>query len=71
MKRKLLVLAIVVIAAGFWRGWVVLSGHREPATRKVDVNLTIDPDKLKEDANRVEGKAVELKDKVRDEFRRD
>jgi hypothetical protein len=72
MKRTLLVLAVVLVVAGFVRGWIALSGpNRQPATNKVDVQLTVDPEKVKSDANRVEEQAVELKDKVREEFRKE
>jgi hypothetical protein len=70
MRRTLIVLAVIVVVAAFFRGWVALSGpHRVPDGHKVDVNLSVDPDKLKEDAERVKEKAVELEEKARDEIR--
>jgi hypothetical protein len=70
MKRALLVLAIVLLAAGFVRGWFALTApHRQPETNKVDVKFSVDPDKMKEDAERVKEKAEEFEDKARDEFR--
>jgi hypothetical protein len=70
MKRALIVLGIVVLAAGFIRGWFALSGpHRAPQSNKVDVNLTIDPEQMKEDAAEAKEKAEELGHKVKDEFR--
>jgi hypothetical protein len=69
MKRALVVLAIVLLAAGFVRGWFALSGpHRAPESKKVDVNLTIDPEKMKEDAEEVKDKAEELGGKVKKEL---
>jgi hypothetical protein len=65
MKRMLLVLAIILIVVGLVRGWFALSGpSRQPQTNKVDVNFTVDPEKMKQDAGRVEEKAEELKDKA-------
>jgi hypothetical protein len=70
MKRALIVLAIVLLAAGFIRGWLALSGpDREPESKKVDVNLTVDPEKFKEDAAEVKEKAVEFEDRVKEELR--
>ena len=63
MKRFrswLMVLAIIVIGLGFYRGWFTMSGGREPVSHKVDVNLTVDTDKVKADAETVKDKATEL-----------
>jgi hypothetical protein len=54
VKRILLVLAclmIAVIALGFYQGWFVLSSGRELGSNKVDVQLTVDPDKVQSDAD--------------------
>ena len=54
-------LALGVVGPGFYRGWFVLSSHsRDTGSHKVDVNLTVDPDKMKEDAESVKDKANEL-----------
>ena len=56
MKRfaaLLVVVAIVVLGMGFYRGWFVLSSGRHFGTNKVDVHLTVDPDKVKTDAEQV------------------
>lgn len=53
MKRfaaLLLLMAIVVLGMGFYRGWFVLSSGRHLGSNKVDVNLTVDPDQVKADA---------------------
>lgn len=72
MKRVLLVLVFVLVVAGFVRGWFVLSGpQRSPETKKVDVNLTIDPEKMKDDARRLEEQAEELKDRASEELRKE
>jgi hypothetical protein len=49
----LIVLAFIVVGLGFYRGWFTLSGSREAESQKVDVNLKVDPDKVKADAETV------------------
>lgn len=60
----LIVLTISVVCLGFYRGWFVVSSGREGVSNKVDVNLTLDPDKVKEDAGKVKEKVHELTDPV-------
>jgi hypothetical protein len=64
----ILVLVLCVAIVGLYRGWFVFSSGRQPESNKVDVSLTMDPDKVKEDANAVKEKAGELTDKT---FERD
>jgi len=45
--RLLIIVAIVVAGVGFYRGWFVLSSGRHSGSNKVDVNLSVDPDKVK------------------------
>ncbi len=69
MKRfssLLIVFAIIVVGVGFYRGWFTVSGGREAETHKVDVNLTVDTDKVKEDVETVKDKATELTGKTTD-----
>ncbi len=51
--RNLLVVCVLLIAVvagvGFYRGWFVMTNERQPGSNKVDVNLTVDPDKVKSD----------------------
>jgi hypothetical protein len=70
MKRALLAVVIVLLVAGFVRGWIALNGpQRQSETNKVDVNLTVDPGKMKEDAHRVKDEAKALGDEAREEIR--
>jgi len=70
MKRALVILVIVLLMAGFVRGWIALHGpERRAETNKVEVNLTVDPDKLKDDAHRVKDEANALGNEAREEFR--
>jgi hypothetical protein len=62
----LFVLAILVIALGFYRGWFMLSSGDADEGNKVNVNLTVDKDKIKEDAKAVKKKTAELTDSVTD-----
>lgn len=67
MKRfcsLLIVLAVIVVCLGFYRGWFSVSGGREAVSNKVDVNLTVDTDKVQADAETVKAKATELTGKT-------
>lgn len=70
MKRicsLLTLLTVIVVSVGFYRGWFSVSGSREAVSHKVDVNLTVDPDKVKADAETVKDKASELTGKTTEE----
>jgi hypothetical protein len=56
----LIVLAILVAGLGFYRGWFTLSSGRHVESNKVDVNLTVDRDKVNEDAEKLKDKTTEL-----------
>jgi hypothetical protein len=64
MKKVLLAALIVftlLVGVGFYRGWFALSGsNADKGSSKVNVNLTVDGDKIEEDAKTVKDKAVEL-----------
>lgn len=65
--RLLVVVAIVIIAVGFYRGWFALSRSRsEEGSNKVNVNLTMDGDKMRQDAEAVKKSSAELTDNVTD-----
>lgn len=56
MKRFWLVitvLAIIVVALGFYRGWFTLTGGREAESHNIDVKLSVDTDKVKHDAGAI------------------
>ena len=58
LRTVLAVLAILVVAVGFYRGWFTLSSTSSNAeSHKVNVNLAVDPDKVKSDAETVTDKA--------------
>jgi hypothetical protein len=62
-----LVLMLFVAGLGFYRGWFTLSSHsRGTESNKVDINLTVDGDKVNEDAETVKEKTAELTGKATD-----
>lgn len=64
----LIVLAIVVVGFGFYRGWFALSSPSSAAgSNEVNVNLATDTGKIKEDAETVKDKAAELTGSATDE----
>jgi len=63
----LLVLLVGVVAVGFYRGWFSLSSRSPDAgSSKVNVNLTMDPNKIQEDAGAVKKTTTELVGKATD-----
>jgi hypothetical protein len=67
MKRMFVVLFVVaalVIGAGFYRGWFALSSPADNQSNKVNVNLTVDGEKVQEDADAVKQKTAELTDRL-------
>lgn len=58
--RVLLILVVIFILVGFGRGWFYVTSNQEVETDRVNVKLTIDPDKMKSDANRVGEAASDL-----------
>lgn len=64
MKKVLLLLSVVVVlvvGVGFYRGWFALSSQsRDTESNKVDMNLTLDRGKVKDDVEEVKDKTTEL-----------
>ena len=57
----LVMLAILVVGVGFYRGWFALSkAAPEPGSNEVNINLATDPDKIKQDVQTAKDKAAEL-----------
>jgi len=66
--KVLVVLVLCLVGFGFYRGWFVLSSPgRGTESNKVDVNLSMDGDKVKEDVVTAKEKATELTGKVTEE----
>jgi hypothetical protein len=63
-------LVIILVVAGFVRGWFVwTSTSKVPESNKVDVNIRVDPDKIKEDAEEIKERVEELEEKFTEESR--
>jgi hypothetical protein len=72
LSAVLIAIAILVVGLGFYRGWFALSRPAPDAgSNKVNINLATDPDKMKQDAEMVTGKATELTGGVRDDVKAD
>ena len=68
LTKLLIVLVLCVVGLGFVRGWFALSSpRRDTENNKVNINLTVDPDKVKEDAKKVKEKTTELTGKATEE----
>ena len=68
----LIVLAILVVGVGFYRGWFAFSSPApEAGSNTVNVNLATDPDKMKQDAEMVTDKATELTGGVKEDVKAD
>ena len=75
MKRSLfkvtLVLLLGIVGLGLARGWFILTSSQHVEDEKVDIKLTVDPDKVKEDVGKVQEKAKELTVKARSDGHKD
>lgn len=55
-----LVLLVCVVGFGFYRGWFSLSSSSPGmGSDKVNINLTVDPDKMKADTKMSKSKTIE------------
>jgi hypothetical protein len=63
MKKFAMVLALLllcVVAFGFYRGWFSMSSSSsDSGSNKVNISLTVDPDKMKADTKMVKEKTIE------------
>jgi len=63
--KVLLVLGVCIAVLGFYRGWFSLSSDgRDAASNKVNVSLTVDADKVKEDAGKAKDRTTALTGQV-------
>ncbi|QDT60515.1 hypothetical protein SV7mr_30380 [Stieleria bergensis] len=64
----LFLLLVLVGGIGFYRGWFSMSSDQGSSeSRNVDVNLTVDRDKMEADADAVKDKVEELTGDAKDE----
>jgi hypothetical protein len=70
MRHALTTLVVILVVAGFVRGWFVwTSTSKVPESHKVDVNIRVDPDKIKDDAEEIKEKVEQLEEKLTEEPR--
>ena len=74
MKKKLfpvlIVLVLLIVGWGFYRGWFALSSPgADKGSNKVNLNLSVDPDKMKEDAETVKKTTTELTGKATEQVK--
>jgi hypothetical protein len=62
----LIVLAVSLTSLGFYRGWLTVSAGREAQSDKVDVNLTVHSQKVREETEAVKEEATEFARKTAD-----
>ena len=63
----LLVLVVLVVAVGFYRGWFSVTSHSGENSKDVDVNLKVDKGQIKQDAEELKQEAVDLLGKVKEQ----
>ena len=71
LRTWLLLFTVLVVGVGFYRGWFVLSSSPvNSENHKVNIHLTVDPEKAKDDAGKVKAsvqdKAHDLSNKLAD-----
>jgi hypothetical protein len=63
--RNLIVLLVVVfLVVGTWRGW--FSFWKTSSDGKTNIGVTVDPNKMKEDKEKVTDKVKDLENKIKD-----
>jgi hypothetical protein len=64
MKRlmpAIIVIAILLVAVGFYRGWFVVSGSSgETGEQKMNVNVSVDKEKMQGDVEAVKNEASKV-----------
>ncbi len=60
----LFVLVLIIVGVGFYQGWFTLSSREPEQGNQININLEIDKDKMKEDADSLKNKAKDLTDNV-------
>lgn len=64
----LFLLLVLIGGIGFYQGWFSMSSNQgDSESRNVDVNLTVDRDKMEADKNAVKNKVQELAGEAKDE----
>jgi hypothetical protein len=69
IRNLLILLAVAIVAVGFWRSWFVVSAHDSRESEKVDISLKVDTAKIKEDTKRATEKTKEEAEKISDKVK--
>ncbi len=56
----LLVLIVLAVCVGFFRGWFSMTTSKEHLSEKIDVHFQVDKSKMRQDANDVQDKTKAL-----------
>ena len=56
----LLVLIVLAVCVGFFRGWFSMTTSKEHFSEKIDVHFQVDKSKMRQDANDVQDKTKAL-----------
>jgi hypothetical protein len=59
--KFLVVVVLCVLGVGFARGWFSVSKSPDTEGNKININVTVDPEKVKEDADQVKELPNKLK----------
>lgn len=60
----LLLLIIAAIGFSFYRGYLVLSSRQQPTTNNTEIQLIVDQDKAKADANQAGTEVKKMTEKI-------
>ena len=55
-----MLVVLIVVCIGFFRGWFSVTTNDETFGKKLDVHFQVDRDKMQQDANAVEAKTKSL-----------
>lgn len=70
LTRLFFLALIVLVIVGFLRGWFAFSSSDSTSNDgKIDVNLTIDKEKMSDDAEKAKDKANDIADDVGDKIK--
>src|SRR6185312_7314042 len=67
MLRAILILVIIFVGVGLLRGWFYVSRPNDADNSKMNVQFTVDTEKVKEDSTKVQDAAGQLGDQVANE----
>jgi len=63
---RIVLLAVIVAAVGFYRGWFVAQSSN--SGNKSDINVTVDKNAIRQDETTAEAKAREAEQRIKDKM---